>query len=63
MIQLPDGCWVDAKNVMEMRASVESGHVTIRMKSGLGHAVAPQYGEANVWDTAHRLLTEIRAEW
>lgn len=57
LIQLSCNCYVDAEDISEIIVS-DYGHITVRMKSGVGHSVNKDYGKSQ-YQTVDRLVKEI----
>lgn len=60
LFQLSDGCWVDPDLVAEVKVNNEAGMATVRMRDGVGHSIAPDYGKS-IYSTVTRLITDINA--
>jgi hypothetical protein len=60
LIQLNDGCYVAAEEIAEVTVS-DYGHITVRMKSGVGHHVTNEWGDRSGSQTMTKLVAQINA--
>jgi hypothetical protein len=58
MIKLPDGCYVAAEQIAEVKVNDSRTHITVRTKDGICYCHEPRYG---VYAALNRLVTKINA--
>lgn len=59
LIKLSCRCHVNPTDIAEVKMS-EYGHITVRMRDGVGHSVDKEYGEPD-YKAYDRIINEINA--
>ncbi len=61
LVRLSDGCYVNPDDVQELTVGDYSDTITVRMRDGIGHSIAADYGKG-IYATLDRLKAELEAE-